>query len=110
MKSAQEITAMFGIPLTDFRAGDHKTICPQCSHTRKHKRDRCLSVRVDEAGVTWNCWHCGWRPDEGFLGGLDTGPRPPYRARSQMPPEASASPARGYAALQDAARQQWGRR
>lgn len=39
-------------------SGDVKTLCPQCSANRKHKRDRCLSVNVSE-GV-FNCHHCGW--------------------------------------------------
>jgi twinkle protein len=35
-----------------------KTTCPQCSHTRKKKTDRCLNVNVED-GV-YHCWHCGW--------------------------------------------------
>lgn len=35
-----------------------KTLCPQCSHTRKKATQRCLNVNLD-SGV-WNCWHCGW--------------------------------------------------
>jgi twinkle protein len=34
--------------------------CPQCSATRRKKKAECLSVRVDEAHVLWNCHHCGW--------------------------------------------------
>ncbi|MBT7338778.1 MAG: toprim domain-containing protein [Candidatus Jacksonbacteria bacterium] len=40
-------------------SGQEKTICPQCSHTRKKKNDPCLSVNIDE-GV-WNCHNCSWR-------------------------------------------------
>lgn len=39
-----------------------KTICPECSHTRKKKTEPCLSVNVDE-GV-YQCWN----PDCGFKG------------------------------------------
>ena len=39
--------------------GQVKTTCPKCSHTRKNKSDRCLSVNIDE-GV-WHCHHCGWK-------------------------------------------------
>jgi twinkle protein len=35
-----------------------KTTCPQCSHTRKKKTDRCLNVNTLE-GV-FHCWHCGF--------------------------------------------------
>ena len=36
--------------------GQTKTTCPNCSHTRKNKTDRCLSVNLDK-GLA-NCWHC----------------------------------------------------
>jgi twinkle protein len=44
------------------RAGQHgnvKVPCPQCSHTRKHKSDPCLSVLIEE-GV-YNCHHCDFK-------------------------------------------------
>lgn len=37
-------------------SGQSKTTCPNCSHTRKNKTDRCLSVNIDK-GLA-NCWHC----------------------------------------------------
>lgn len=42
------------------KVGNHRVICPKCSHTRKKKGDRCLSVTVEHDGATWNCWHCGF--------------------------------------------------
>ncbi len=39
-------------------SGEIKTICPQCSPSRKKKNIKCLAVNVDE-GI-WNCFHCGW--------------------------------------------------
>lgn len=36
--------------------GETKTICPKCSHTRKNKHEKCLSVNVTEG--MWNCHHC----------------------------------------------------
>lgn len=36
--------------------GNHKFICPSCSHNRKKKSDPCLSVNIDK-GVA-KCWHC----------------------------------------------------
>ncbi|MGH9864697.1 MAG: bifunctional DNA primase/helicase [Candidatus Acidiferrales bacterium] len=42
------------------RDGDHKTTCPKCSHTRKNKRDTCLSVKIDGDSAIYNCHHCGW--------------------------------------------------
>ena len=37
--------------------GEVKTLCPSCSHTRKKKKDPCLSVNI-ETGVGY-CWNCG---------------------------------------------------
>lgn len=54
----------FGIEVRG-ASGEEDCICPQCSHTRKNKRSRCLSVNLDK-GV-WTCHHCGWS------GGLGTG-------------------------------------
>ena len=35
-----------------------KVLCPKCSHTRKNKKERCLSVNLKEG--TYHCHHCGW--------------------------------------------------
>lgn len=40
--------------------GEQKTTCPQCSHLRRKKSDRCLSLRIDHDGFAAHCWHCGW--------------------------------------------------
>lgn len=48
-----------GIPLKKM-SGQAKTICPNCSHTRKHKNEACLSVNIDE-GV-YSCHNnCGFQ-------------------------------------------------
>lgn len=47
--------------------GETTTTCPQCSHTRKKKTDKCLSVNTVD-GV-WHCHHCGW---SGCLNGKGT--------------------------------------
>ena len=53
--------AGYGIQLRNTKAGDHKTICPQCSHTRRNKKDQCLSVTIEQSGsVVWKCHHCEW--------------------------------------------------
>ena len=36
--------------------GQTKTVCPNCSHKRKNKTDKCLSVNIDK-GLA-KCWHC----------------------------------------------------
>lgn len=57
----------FDIELPAGASGEVDTQCPQCSHKRKKRMARCLSVNVDK-GV-WECKHCGWS------GGLGTGQR-----------------------------------
>lgn len=106
-----DIIARYNIALTDFRAGNHRALCPQCSHTRKHRRDRCLSVKIDDKGVTWNCFNCGWKPEEKFLCTADsrTGRLArPYGAQgmgSKFPHVHTK--ADGYRRLQQAANQFW---
>lgn len=46
-----------GIKLTR-RGGQEKTTCPQCSDGRKNKRDKCLSVNIDNG--EYNCHNCSW--------------------------------------------------
>lgn len=54
MKSFQEI----GIDLNGKKGTQVRTLCPQCSHTRKKSNDPCLAVNTEE-GV-FNCFNCGW--------------------------------------------------
>jgi twinkle protein len=67
-----------GIALLYGATGEARTVCPQCSPSRRKSRDACLAVNAD-AG-TWYCHHCGWR---GGLHGrlqapaLPLAPRPP---------------------------------
>jgi twinkle protein len=37
---------------------EQRTTCPQCSHERKKKTDKCLAVNIVEK--TWFCHHCAW--------------------------------------------------
>ena len=48
----------FGIYIGNKSTGKIKTQCPQCSHTRKNKRDKCLSVDIDKG--LFNCHNCGF--------------------------------------------------
>lgn len=40
-------------------SGSEKTLCPQCSNSRKNKNDKCLSVNVTTG--EYNCHNCGWK-------------------------------------------------
>lgn len=54
------------IDLKGKRFGNLKTKCPQCSESRKHKRDNCLSVKLSSPNEgVWNCHNCGW---SGYVG------------------------------------------
>ena len=56
----QELTER-GIALKNFAVGDHKSICPECSHTRRNKTDQCLSITIEpDGGAVWKCHHCDW--------------------------------------------------
>lgn len=51
--------AEFGIDIPyGRRSGKIKTICPQCHDQRSNKRDKSLSVDLDN-GV-WHCHYCNW--------------------------------------------------
>ena len=64
----------YGIDLPDHFPGDRKTLCPQCSATRKKSHDPCLSVN-GETGM-WHCHNCGW---SGKLSDGDAPAVPPRR-------------------------------
>src|ERR1700720_3365391 len=70
MKTASQILASVGIVLRRIQYGNSKTLCPKCSRRRKKKRERCLSVDVNERGVRWLCHNgdCGWNGGEFYEG------------------------------------------
>ena len=42
------------------RQGQHRIVCPKCSHTSKKKTERTMSVEIlPDSNVKFNCWHCG---------------------------------------------------
>lgn len=55
-----DVYANYGITIPNGKyAGEVTTTCPQCSHTRKKKTDKCLSINLDKR--VWRCNHCEWR-------------------------------------------------
>jgi twinkle protein len=60
MKTATEILRELGVSFRGNPKRSFKTTCPRCSHTRKHKDDPCLSVKIDGEGVVGNCHNCAW--------------------------------------------------
>lgn len=64
--------AAFGIDIKSSKTtGEVQTLCPQCSHDRKKKTDKCLSVNLDKQ--IWHCHHCGYK------GGLTTIAKKEYK-------------------------------
>lgn len=41
--------------------GSWKQTCPKCSPTRKHKHDKCLSVKNEGTQILYNCHHCDFK-------------------------------------------------
>lgn len=52
--------AEHGIRPPNFGPGDQKLLCPQCSDSRKNKRDRCLSLTIGDDSAVWKCHNCEW--------------------------------------------------
>lgn len=44
--------------LAKAKLGQTRVICPACAPTRKTKNEATLSIKQDEAGTVWHCWHC----------------------------------------------------
>ncbi len=68
-------------------SGQVKTLCPQCSHTRKKPRERCLSVDLDKG--LYHCFNpeCNWKGTMNEHGGYGTLPRSaPAQPRLEPPP------------------------
>ncbi len=49
----------YGIDVPNDRSGQFYTTCPKCSHLRKKKTSKCLSVNLSQ-GV-WRCHHCDFK-------------------------------------------------
>ena len=50
----------FNIDVGNKTTGKIKTQCPKCSHTRKNKRDKCLSVDLDKGFMELPQLRLGW--------------------------------------------------
>ena len=50
-----------GVHLRAYTTGKHLTTCPQCSPTRKKKKQQCLAVWIDERGFRAYCIHCEFK-------------------------------------------------
>ena len=61
MQSLLERLGQVGIRLKSYQPRTYKVLYPECSHTRKAKKDPCLAVTVghDDHAV-WPCHHCDW--------------------------------------------------
>lgn len=80
-----------GIRLRSWAQGNHKSVCPRCSHTRKKKSEPCLSVTVFAERVRWQCHHCQWA---GGAGGEEAGRYPVREVRMFNRPARIENPER----------------
>ena len=70
----------YDIRLSDRRPGAHKSVCPRCSHDRKNKDDKCLSITIEvSGGAVWQCHHCGWTGGYGGRDGFSPRPEKQYK-------------------------------
>lgn len=53
-----------GIEVHKIRGDQGYTVCPKCSHTRKKKKDPCLSVNISNGAYC--CHHCDWQGNVRF--------------------------------------------
>ncbi len=63
MKTADQLCSQNKIyQRQTLKAGHNYTTCPECSHTRKrhNRKKKCLRVTVDQLGIKFTCFHCGW--------------------------------------------------
>jgi hypothetical protein len=87
--TTEDILNEYGIEWRSTAPGPFYTSCPQCSHTRKKRNDRCLAGTIyPDGGVGWRCFHCGWTGG-GSLGSSRCIIRSNARSRVRVP-----SPAR----------------
>lgn len=58
--SIPELFMNLGIDVQGRYTGEHKVLCPQCSHTRKKNSQPILSINLDTG--LYKCWNdtCGW--------------------------------------------------
>ncbi|MCF8051574.1 MAG: toprim domain-containing protein [Desulfobacterales bacterium] len=82
----------YGIDIPHGAAGEIRTLCPECSPTRRKASERCLAVNVDKG--TWFCHHCGHagglhedRPDQSRAEAQPKRQirRPSYREPDKLP-------------------------
>lgn len=72
----------YGIFVPSASGPEVSTTCPKCSHDRRKKNIKCLSVNIVKGA--WHCNHCGWSgglPDRP----IQRGPRPEYRKPDPTP-------------------------
>lgn len=85
------------ISLPQGAKGEVDTTCPECSHARKKKGAKCLSVNVEKGSFL--CHHCSWRGS--LAGGVDGASdpwtwkpkvftKPSYPVNLPLTPEAQA--------------------
>jgi hypothetical protein len=81
--------AELGIRIDATKRGNQLALCPQCSHLRKKKHIKCLSVIRDDRGAAFFCHHCGFKG--GVLDEGETGRAGMVRDEGHQPSDFGAS-------------------
>jgi twinkle protein len=93
MTTLAELLLEQGIRPRDYRDGDHKLLCPRCSHRRKHRKDPCLSLTIERGRAVWKCHRCEWSGGVRESGGRQDQPR--RRAHPVRPKMSLTEPTTG---------------
>lgn len=93
MTEVRELLAEQGIRLKGgYALGDHKGLCPRCSHTRRKKTDPCLSVTIEADRAVWCCHNHGC----GFAGSVqerhEIDHSRPHQRRTESPVKPKLEP------------------
>jgi len=85
MQTAIEKLKQAGVTLRAYTQGNYKTVCPKCSHTRKNKKDQCVSVKIEHDSAVTHCHRCDWA--EGFHDDREDRDYHPPRPIKSAPPK-----------------------
>jgi hypothetical protein len=87
--TALELLNANGIYLKNYNPGNHSRTCPRCLASRKkeNQKKRCLSIKIDDKGATWNCHNCSWSGPEKGQQHTNGRPTPATIVREQVSDE-----------------------
>jgi hypothetical protein len=80
--TTDDILRPVGIMTKSTAPGRYYATCPQCSHSRRKRKEPCLGVTIyEDGGAGWRCFHCDWTGG----GSLTSSRRSSARSRVRVP-------------------------